>query len=159
MLGLLASALVGSASLPPPPVRPAQFDLACTGMVEAPAFESTNAPSALTFLRVFKLQPWSGTFRVDLSRSAWCEGKCSEVHGLALAKPGMLVLIETNKRGVRQRTIFEAPDGTFLALQASGTAIEPTRAHCVVKSFMAFPTSARLTGQTLNLGAQPYTAE
>ncbi len=69
------------------------------------------------------MEPWRVSYRVDLQEAEWCSDKCTTVTFPALAKPNVLVLVETNMAGERISTVFVAPDGHFMQLSGYGTSI------------------------------------
>jgi hypothetical protein len=156
-VGLVAATPAQSQTTP----RPDQFDLVCNGLEELQLYDfgSTGAGSIASFVKRPKMEPWSGVFRVDLARNLWCEDKCTEVYDPAVAKPNILVLVETNRAGARSRTVFEATDGTLLALKGYGSSIIPTRAHCRLQPFTGIPDDAPRVGGRLDPKAEPYPTE
>lgn len=158
MILALPLILAAVSALAPPaaaaPVRPDQFDLTCSGEVERQLYDlQGGAPS---YMKTPVMDPWSGTFRVDMARGLWCQDKCTEVAQPAIAKPQVLVLMETDRHGARRRTVFETPDGTLLVLAADGTSILPVRGRCTLSAYTGIPDKARRIGGTLDLKAEPY---
>lgn len=137
-----------------PAPRPERFDLRCSGLEELTSYEL--APGSLTYTRVPVVEPWTSTYHVDLTRNLWCQDTCQEAYAPALAKPDLLVLVETDRVGARRRTVFEAGDGTLLSLETSGTSITPVRAHCTFAPPSGDPVRATRRGAPLDPHAEPY---
>jgi len=150
MASFAALILALAAQAAPVPSRPQQFDLSCSGMVELQLY----APRSYT--KLTRNEPWKAMFRVDLTRNFWCEDKCTEVYSPAIAKPNVLVMVESDRAGIRQRTAFEATDGTMLVLQGGGTSVTPIRATCKLQPFSDIPAGAMKVGGTLDMAAEPY---
>ncbi|MHB8286174.1 MAG: hypothetical protein ACYDD1_16060 [Caulobacteraceae bacterium] len=158
ILPLILAAL-SSAPMPPPSpgvARPDQFDLICHGISERQLYDSTSAGRLVTYIKRPVMDPWSGTFHVDMARGLWCQDKCTEVASPAVAKPQVMVLTETDRHGARRRTVFETPDGVLLVLEAAGTSIKPVRGRCTLSAFTGIPDGAERIGAPLNLKAEPY---
>jgi hypothetical protein len=151
ILPLILAAVSAAQPASPAASRPAQFDLTCSGVVERQLYDPGEG-----FMKSPVMEPWSGTFRVDMARGLWCQDKCVEVAQPAIAKPQILVLMETDRHGARRRTVFETPDGTLLVLAADGTSIKPVRGRCALGAFTSIPDKAPRIGGSLDLKAEPY---
>jgi hypothetical protein len=149
MASFIALMVALAAQLTPTPSRPQQFDLNCSGMTELQLYDELGR-------KITKNEPWKSMFRVDLESNRWCEGKCTEIFSPAIAKPDVIVMVQSDRAGIRQRTAFEANDGTMLVLQGGGTSVTPIRAKCTLQSFTQIPARAIKVGGTLDMSADPY---
>jgi len=48
------------------------FNLSCTGLIESDSVEKGK-----------RVEPFSTTFRIDLTSKKWCEGSCASTHDIA----------------------------------------------------------------------------
>ncbi len=159
VLSLAAVSLTLAAQAPQPTPRPERFDLKCAGHDELTSYvavEGSSTPTPAPLVR-----PWTSTYHVDLARNLWCQDKCHKAYAYApaLAKPDLVVLVETDAAGARRRTVFEAKDGTLLSLEAAGQSLTPVRARCTLAPPSGDPGKAVLRGAPLDPRARPYPAD
>jgi hypothetical protein len=155
-LSLALAAQLVAAQAAQPTSHPERFDLKCAGHDELTSYVAIAGSPTPT--RVSVTRPWTSTYHVDLARNLWCQDKCQEAYAPALAKPDLLVLVETDTAGARRRTVFEAQDGTLLSLEAAGHAVTPVRARCTLAPSSGDPGKATLRGAPLDPRAKPYPA-
>ena len=110
---------------------PKQFNLECSGTVSVSSLIRSLAPATAT--------EWKETFRINLSDSRWCDGRCEVVNKIARADSDNLMLRDDQQSGRIVRTWINRRTGRYYSSQdLSPYDAAITSGQCVVSTFTDF---------------------